>query len=80
MKQFKQYLGKPTKEGKTLMVKAEQFAQTTQLMLNDLAEKIETLEMENRVHKRMIDFIMENVEFGNETTVRSIKELYNKQL
>ena len=49
-------------------------------MLNDLAEKIETLEMENRVHKRMIDFIMENVEFGNETTVRSIKELYNKQL
>jgi len=94
METFTQYLGKPAKEGKILMVEVEQFAQTAQLMLNDLAEGYEELDKDNdflrgemvELHKRngeqqkQIDFIMENVEFGNETTVRSIKELYNQQL
>jgi hypothetical protein len=55
-------------------------------MLNDLRaelmlakEAIEELQMENRVHKKQLEFIMENVEAGNETTCRPLKQLYEEE-
>ena len=54
---------------------------TIKRMLNDLAETIEELQMENRVHKKILDFVMtldtwKIGEKGYDT--KKIKEFYEE--
>jgi hypothetical protein len=75
MKTFEDYQKKYTGVEPVSRLPAEAY----EAMLNDLAEKIEQLEMENRVHKRQLDFIMENTEVKDTGILHeTLKELYNK--